>query len=89
LNKRLPGDITGAALTPRDCNEDVLYRSKTLAEQIRHHMAEERKSCIDTGIGDCVTEVSVSNLFKLTTGGGANPATTTAPVLHAKEIPPR
>jgi len=49
-------------------------------------MFEERKSGVSAGSGDRETEVSVSNLFKSITGGGASPATTAAPVLHVKEI---
>lgn len=38
------GDIMEGAPAPRDYREDVLYRSKTLAETMRHNRAVESKS---------------------------------------------
>ena len=57
-----------------------------LMVEIRAEKIEERTSGVDAGSGNCVTEVSVSDLFRSITGGGATPATSAAPVLHVKEI---
>ncbi len=57
-----------------------------LMVEIRAEKIEERTSGVDAGSGNCVTEVSVSNLFRSITGGGASPANATAPVLHVKDI---